>query len=709
MSKKNNQERTVLAANLGSLVGPAVAGLAGAVAEPLVGEVSSQLLGQVAGQKAGDALNQPSDGDIAAPAKGAVDTLTGLETRSKDLQTAIGYLTGQNAQTQGDTAGKLLDLFQQAGIPPTISYPACQAVFQQLSTQMAGGDVNTFLTNYTNILITMLKANPEQPKVAIQKVLEIVNFEKQYPFFSDFGYQPSKLAMKKLSGGNINDDLNSMLMLAYASGGSAEYKEVGNAINSFNRILELGATRTDQFGVQDMWKIHQQAQTAKEQAYIQHGKVLLSLQEGYDELQKGMAQSLTALGLPTAWASLTATPLMMISFVKNLGGTIGGGPAPAFAFVEDLNMRLAYGNHDYRYAQAPATPSTPTAPISIPPAIPSSSTPGSPVSMPSGGVSTAPAPTTTPATDLRHSNFARMLMPGGEIDQTVNMLDRNASIYSQLAPTVDNPVNTNLSVLSQGDLMGFINNQLGIVNKIKPFVLQHANFSLNPSGSASATSPTPLGNDIANSWIKATIFKLQNYEATLEAIKVSYSFALPLVKLEKQLQKEKAASESYLGFQGSQLSLPAINVETMININMRIKDVYDQAAQQYTGLSGSDLLTGLASGCQAKATEALSAASKLMQQYNLGGMHVGAGVNSIDRLERLAETRTLTFDEVLKFAEVSQEDKKTDEDDDAGCDFSELLAHVKDKSDDEIYDYFNDLLPGYGKLYEDIGEGHHQS
>ncbi len=161
------------------------------------------------------------------------------EIHLKNIDASIGVIAGiqpgsYDSRIEGIIKAKAL----ACNISESEMYAAVDSVYSALSSTMAGGNGKQLLNDYLDILFRMIQKNKSDLSNDVKRVVDIAELEKKYPFWTRLGYQPSKLAIKKMSGASIDNDLNSMLKLYYASSGSDGYELASRDIDAFNRILQ---------------------------------------------------------------------------------------------------------------------------------------------------------------------------------------------------------------------------------------------------------------------------------------------------------------------------------------------------------------------------------------------------------------------------------------------------------------------------------------
>ena len=346
--------------------------------------------------------------------------------------------------------------------------------------------------------------------------------------------------------------------------------------------------------------------------------------------------------------------------MRNLGTTVTG-VNPKLAFVDELNVKLANTNDIYRYSQVEDQDNT------INPTIPTNNSLNT--------VKTNPV-------DTRHSNLQNEI---STLMLKLSTIEKNPVL--DMAPSTSNPVPMDLMALPEAQISKYVKEGLAQINVVKDTIQKLENNKVN-----SPSNNEFLGGGNLSQWNS----KVMLLEAKFKAVGIAYPIAIRLFMNEKQLEKAIKQSTSELGFKNTSINLPSINNEEIITLYMNKNRLYNMAAKGFSiesaGVAGA-LMKGLAEAASVEAQNALSEAYNYNSQYNMGGM--SAGASSLDNLVRLAESKSVeTLEESL------EEERK-------GLDdiISETLGLEKTK--DELYTYFDELLPGYGTTYKDIDNQKH--
>lgn len=580
-----------------NLLVPFIAGVAG--------DATGELVGDAITQKGKEQINKTTPETHEGPSfsKNHTQYLTHRVVKDKEVQRVLENFLNQNPSVSAQQVDSLLSLLvDQAGMPPLKAAEAMQIVFQSLSTMQSAGDAQQLLADYADILTAFLKANPENIKGAIEFIKNIITFEQQNPIFNSMPtLKPSRLAVKKILGGDITPEIITLRLAAISLDPTAVI-ETMSRIDQLERVVSGGEVRSDKWGLQETMQTRLKNQRDKERAYEQSAKVVMQFERWYNSAQSEMTKALSALGIPSLWAGIATSVLAPIAFVRNLGNTVtGGNPVAKVAFYDGF----------YRMAQNAEAPQE-----------------------------LSDAPDSYSAQSTLDSYCTDKNLASRVADRLVRVMQFSKIIQGSpllaAAPSVDTPIPMNILKFGDAKTITEASKQMqGLaqqaLDQIK-FVKDNLKNVTSCLGVLNESERSLLSSLLDNSVsIDQFQFQVQDALASLAAIQISYPASVKLFNIERQLAAQQKAAESFMGFQGTGLNLPAINTERIIQILLDKKRLYDSVQGQYLSASqqfAPEYFTALAQTADTEAQSVLAEVYKYMQSYVVTSPGSGALVSA---------------------------------------------------------------------------------
>lgn len=690
---QENRDRIVeasFAGQLAKLIAPAVLGMG-------VNSVIGNFVGDVAKdktEKAVDSINKNTNGGYEGPGfdKEHSEHLTKMTIMQKDIETVIEKITNMSSPESASTLKQIVEKYMQSGMEPSAIYQNLQEILKSISSfQLTDGIKG--VNRYADLLLTFLKNNPENFTGATDKVKQIANFEQKYPLYISLGLIPSAIALDAVRGKDVSLKKTMMLLTAFQTYVGDQAVSAMKDLDDFNYLIGGGKARDDQWGVQDTWRKRHELRKEKELAYQQAGAVLLAIERNYSTIMTGLQKAFNIAHIPMGYAVVAGNVLMMVEMVKSLGSLVTG-QAPKLADIEELNVRLAQMQNSDGLMGVPADKNVENAQKQN-------------IATDDAAIGAEKA-----------QEYERMLKQNLQTTMGVDIAAFGAKIamvgnypFLANAPTEENPIPINKVSMDAGAIEKSSQEALVILGDLKASAVklpegvkrfkqwyEFTKSKMTPKEKVQfeeqAKNDQAINLILGGSGAKYYLAQIQDLENKCKAIQVAIKYAGRLLALNGEIKRQERKFGAEMSYQKTGLPLPALNTEHLKRLlNQRIR-LFSNAGKEYESLaSGSvgDYLGSLVQACYNLAQDDTSRIFELDTQYNIGGGANLIGAGTLDKLIRLAETDPKTLEEDLE-----EKNKSLDR----------LIEEYvdNDKDEDEIYEYYENLLPGYGKEYEEIAK-----